>query len=1001
MKMKKILINIKSLLLNFNYSRNYCNKKDFWVLRLLFSIIIVSINSVIISFSQIYPANPSNWLFTEGNVAATKNNPFPSLMQTFDSLVIKWSTPFISGEVQPLIGNIINNPKQNENFPYAPNELAAVMGNRLILINGNGKLAKIYEFPSYVKGIKSLNLLLDTLSTNIAGSNLPVVMLTESMETSYDSLANSYIFTYDNRRDTILISRRLAIDMRAYKPNIYASVKPFAGKLYNNQVVIYATVNTHTPELVSQNPPFTPFLRGLVKFNLSALSSSFPLPDVGDDLDYRITLGPEVNKYQPSITTFGGKTFVALPTYPSITDSVNINNPITLATRSNRPYLLGFEITDNTIQESIFPRDFRNIANGKRPLIRPYYVNLTDEASQETTFLLVTEEYNGLEGSDGVSKLHLFTKDGDPITFPNDPVLPPIIGGQNHYWSIATGDVDGRDWNRWIPYYPNNLGKELVVTQSTREFAFPTNKLMILRFKSNGEYEKPSPPNTFLRQFDTICTQRINGWVACVNDFDGLPDGKEEIFLVDGGSLKVLRMRDYSSEQFRLGRPFDTVFTHTFVNQTIFSVAVADLEGDGKNDIIITTNDSTYVIGTVIPNSFALVSPIIQANPPETYCYGDTLNIRWTNFTLTEQSIQIRFQETRDKKPLPIAPIMIDKNVQNNKDTVVYKLIVDERLIGKEGFFIVSGNKNPDQNNDTTAVLSFGMPRINLDEFTKGTYRIMDEIIISGSAKCVDSISIQYSLNDSTWLFLGGTKIKSKDTFELKAFVPCINLFNCRKIDSTAILNARVLIHKGFFTDTTQTYKLNIMPAKLPVKLEPCPTNCPTRRFTWDTLAMKKLGIDSLYFYFTASMIDTLGFIGSAKIDTMLFVWEVPSNLPNRILVRVCGASGCFRFDTVLTDPSPKYINTVSPNPFRPFHELLEIVYSLPQTETVTIRVFDQANRVVATLVENQQRTGNIVHCERWNGMNSKNEPVANGMYYILLELGNGSKEIYPVFLRK
>lgn len=999
--MKKLLIYIKRLLLKVNFFS--LSKLMLWgnrtTLLLLVSAILIAYNNI--SYSQIYLANPSNWLFTEGNVAATKQNPYPSATQSFDSLVLKWSTPYISGEVQPLIGNIINNPKLNSNFLYSPNELAAVMGNRIVIINGTGKLGKIYEFPEFVKGVKSLNLLLDTLSTDIRGSNRPVVLITESMETSYDSIAYTYIFTYDTQRDTVLISRRLAIDLRPYKPNIYASIKPFAGKLYGNQVQLYATVNTHTPELKTQNPPFTPFLRGLVKFNLSSISSSFPLPDVGDDLDYRITLGPEVNKYQPSIANIGNKLNLVLPTFPSITDSVNISNPVTLATRSNRPYLIGFDITDNTIKESIFPRDFRNIATGKRALVRPYLIDLFDEATQENTFLLVTEEYSGLEGSDGVSKLHLFNKEGDPITFPGDPVFPPIIGGKNHYWSVAVGNVDGHPRNEWGKFYPNNIGKELVVTQSCKEFAFPTNKLMILRYKTNGDYEKPSPPNTFLNQFDTICTHRINGWVACVNDFDGNNDEKEEIFLVDGGTLKVLRMRDYRSEQFRLGRPFDTVFTHTFVNQTIFSVAVADLEGDSKNDIIVTTNDSTYVIGTVIPNSFALTAPKSQQKPPEMYCYGDTVQIKWSNFTLTEQSMQIRFQETKDSLPIGNQPIIIDKNVSNNSNEVTYKLIVDQRLIGKEGFFIVSGNKNPHRNTDTTAILSFGMPRLNLDEFTKKSYRIYDEIIISGYTKCVDSISVEFALTDTTWQSFGGVKIPTSDTFKLKAIIPCLSLFNCNKNDSTATLYSRVLIHKHLYTDTSQVYKLTIQPAKLPIVLEPCLTNCPTRRFTWDTLALKKMGIDSLKFYFSANIGDSLRLIGSVSVDSLNFTWNLPHNLPNRIQLRACAGNGCFRFDTILVDASPKYINTVSPNPFRPNYGQMEIVYAIPTDDNVTIRIIDQANRIVKILLDNQPRKGNIIYCDKWDGYSSKNEPIANGMYYIWFELSNGTKEIYPIFIRK
>ena len=376
--MKNLLICIKSKLQNINFmfriekNTKQCKNLVFSISKFMILFFISLVLNFDFAISQIYPANPSNWQFVEGNAAANKHNSHKSNQQSIDSILIKWSTPLISGEVHPLIGNIINNPKLNDAFTYAPNELAAVMGDKIVVVNGNGKIAKVFDFPEFVRGVRSISLLLDTLSPEINGSNLPVVMLTESMETSTDSVAHSYIFTYNTAKDTILISRRLAVDMRAYKPNIYASLKPFAGKLYGTDLQIYSTVNTHTPEMPNQNPPFTPFLRGLLKFSVSSLSSGFPVADVGDDVDYRITMGPEVNLFQPSITTYNDKTFVSLPTFPSNKDSILVNNPVTLQTRSNRPYLVGFDITDNTIREAIFPRDFNNIAEGKRPLIRPY-----------------------------------------------------------------------------------------------------------------------------------------------------------------------------------------------------------------------------------------------------------------------------------------------------------------------------------------------------------------------------------------------------------------------------------------------------------------------------------------------------------------------------------------------------------------------------------------------------------------------------------------------------
>jgi len=187
----------------------------------------------------------------------------------------------------------------------------------------------------------------------------------------------------------------------------------------------------------------------------------------------------------------------------------------------------------------------------------------------------------------------------------------------------------------------------------------------------------------------------------------------------------------------------------------------------------------------------------------------------------------------------------------------------------------------------------------------------------------------------------------------------------------------------------------------LPITLEPCPTNCPTRRFRWDTTILKAIGIDTLRFYFSSNVGDSLGMIGVIPIDSATFSWNLPNNLPNRVELRVCGRNGCFRFDTILTNATPKYINTVSPNPFRPNYEEMEIIYAIPQDDLVTIRIIDQANRVVRELVNNEPRKGNVIYCDKWNGQNSRSEPIANGMYYIWFELSNGTREIYPVFIRK
>lgn len=155
-------------------------------------------------------------------------------------------------------------------------------------------------------------------------------------------------------------------------------------------------------------------------------------------------------------------------------------------------------------------------------------------------------------------------------------------------------------------FYPNIPGKEIIATQSTRDFAYPGSRLMVFRYNSSP-YLTPTPLGTSLRNFDTICTYPIQGWLAAVNDLDG-QDGKDEVVIVSGSSIVVLRMRDYHTPEFYSGNHFQTVFTHKFGNETITSAAVADVDGDGRNDIIVTTNMGMYVTGTPLERTIDLIS---------------------------------------------------------------------------------------------------------------------------------------------------------------------------------------------------------------------------------------------------------------------------------------------------------------------------------------------------------------------------------------------------------
>jgi flagellar hook assembly protein FlgD len=69
------------------------------------------------------------------------------------------------------------------------------------------------------------------------------------------------------------------------------------------------------------------------------------------------------------------------------------------------------------------------------------------------------------------------------------------------------------------------------------------------------------------------------------------------------------------------------------------------------------------------------------------------------------------------------------------------------------------------------------------------------------------------------------------------------------------------------------------------------------------------------------------------------------------------------------------------PNPFNP---VTEIAYHVPRESEVTIRLYDVAGRVVATLVDGVVKPGR--HETVWHGTNGAGEPVGSGVYFCTME---------------
>ena len=982
--------------------------------------IIVAVLMVITAFAFAVPslysqnlANPANWLYQDGNAEATKYVKFRSVPQSFDSMTVKWSTKAIYGDITPLIGNIINNPTLRPNFNYSPNEMTAVVGNKIIVVDGRGK---IFESIDLTKNgrfnfINGVSVLMDTLLTEFTDDiRSQVVLGLETIETDRskienpDTLALAYIAGFNDFSSEPEIIKRMAIDMRQFGGNYSASVKPVFGWNYNNKFSIYAQVSSANPTVPSNFDPFSdpaPYFRGIIQFDADIAISNFPLNDIGYDPTNVLTMGPNTSFAVPSIASFQDiRTSMLVPIQEDNSFSIEMpSQDVNGYTYSNESYLYR-AVFDNEDLEVNLNEQISDFVNGTQSFLRPYTVELWDpDFSQFRQFILLSEQYSGVDGSFGTSYLHLFDNDeGLSITKPGS-TPPPYKGGENQMWSVAVGNLDGNNDNSLEPFYPNNPGVEIIATNSSKEFSVAQSKIHVLKYNGfSNLIPKTSPPNTFLYDLDTICTQQINGWVAAVNDLDGDPQRKDEILLVNGSRIMVLQMRDYESFEFRSGDRFDTLHVQDFPGETISNAQIADLEGDGKNDIIVTTFKATHVIGIPLDDVLDVLAPF---NLGTQICVGDEVEIKWENFVVNDKDVEILFQEITDMDTIEELPILIADSINNFNDTVSYAYTADSTLVGKRGFFIVRVMESADQIIDASGIVVFNLPSVDLiTSNMQSNYRVGEEIEFTGLTFCYDSLEVEFRTNSSdTWTSVLIDNEQSSDTFTLSTFIPCMDIFSCTYSVDGIDVDYRITSHKSEFS-ASATYTTKLLPSKMEIEVDTMKTASPAKLFSWNATDFE-YECDSLTFLFSTSEGRTFTMVETIDAGLESYQWNTPINLPDTVLVRICCEGSCLGIDTVITGTQVNSIKMVAPNPFRPPFEEAMIIYSLEEDANVTISILDQGNRVVAVPVSNQMRYANIAYTDYWDGRLRSKQLAANGLYYIRLELSSGKTEIYPIFVRK
>ncbi|MBU2505768.1 MAG: VCBS repeat-containing protein [Bacteroidetes bacterium] len=117
-------------------------------------------------------------------------------------------------------------------------------------------------------------------------------------------------------------------------------------------------------------------------------------------------------------------------------------------------------------------------------------------------------------------------------------------------------------------------------------------------------------------------------------------------------------------------------------------------------------------------------------------------------------------------------------------------------------------------------------------------------------------------------------------------------------------------------------------------------------------------------------------------------------NIQIRVL-QYSGGTGVIRTLNIAT-PNDYVLEQNYPNPFNP---TTSIRFSLPISKAISIVVYDMLGNEVKTLIDNEEFSKGSYEVT-WDGTNSANQKVASGNYIYTMKYGNFSKSVKMTFLK-
>ncbi|MGE3802310.1 MAG: hypothetical protein AB7H80_14940, partial [Candidatus Kapaibacterium sp.] len=739
-----------------------------------------------------------------------------------------------------------------------------------------------------------------------------------------------------------------SVPNRLNDSNRIFTILPFAiRRLDPNTLAAFATItqNKFQPDGSDQ------MINSVRRYLLSEQSND--VTGLGDP----IYITPKLYAQPPAVLSTQGGQYLAISTVRySFTPPISRVNP---ATSSSTAHTLSYNI-DSEINPTLIANNFS-----------PDAVSLTSQLSPlgpSTDNLRITTE----QGNQG-GKISLYDiESGDLV----ESIAPdPSAKG----WHIVIANIDDPALSG-SGYLVNNPGPEIIATAINDN---SENVVYLLRWNSRD----PKPPGQS-SNFHYFAKQRVNGRVMAAGDIVKEGEKLIELILAEENKLSILQLEPYTNTAaFENDRPLKTLKSFT-LNSNIVSVAIADIDGDKENDIIVSTVESTYAIGRILPNPF----PVAGESLGKKVCIDDTLRLYWNRKTLgSGTDIEARvigpnsFSRTLDVKQRKNDSIHIQVSTGlSTTEPGAYQLVIQDSEFPwirqvSEPFHIAVPTLGQFLFDDVGSVTPGAILRDTISSCCINPEDIFLERQIVGR----DQVERPFGS-----LEIGDT------TIVVTTVVPCPGIEGCEAIDEGAQILYRLQ------TKDVGIRSANILRIQVPqaenVSVEE-PANIDesrTRTLVWKA---SEFPCGSLIISIANVGESNWQEIGTFDASAESVEFEVPPGYFDslRVCIRCADDQAC-TFGSATFKVNRVTGAYIAPNPFDPEGPDISgqgatIVYALQETGNVSISIYDGARALVRKVVESEAR--NIGrNRDFWDGRNSLGEIVANGTYICVISSDAGEQ---------